>query len=66
MMTPQEFCDHVRRLEEKLERFVARENPSRAELLEWIRSEFSARVMVTELNVSGDEVAEIVTSTPLF
>lgn len=65
-LTREEFTEHFRRLEAKLERFVARENPSRDELLDFIRLELTLRVLVTEMHdLSGDELAAMINATPI-
>ena len=66
VLTREEFVEHLRRLEMKLEDYVAREYPSRDELLEFIRFELSLRVLVAELKELSDvELAELINSTPV-
>lgn len=66
VLTREEFIEHVKRLEAKLERFIARENPSRDELLDFIRTELTLRVLVTELHdLDGDELAAMINATPI-
>lgn len=64
-MTREEFICHMRRFEERTERFAAR-NPSRDELLEFIRFQLSARIMVAELDMTGRDLARLIEATPIF